>query len=323
MNVKYLGKTGLQVSEICLGTMQFGWSCEEDTAHKIMDKAHDAGLNFWDTANVYSRCAENSYAGKSEEIIGKWFAKTGKRDDIILATKVRGQMGSMPNDQGLSKRHIKQQIEGSLKRLQTSWVDLYQTHRIDYNVPIDETLTALNDLIHAGKVHAIGASNYPAWALTEAYWVAKDLGLQPYKTFQPYYNMVERKPFEEENQLICSKYDIAVIPYSPLATGFLTGKYSKDGSVPESKRAEGVKRRFMNDKGFKILDAVKEVAQKHGVKPTQVTLAWTLKQKTIASPIIGANSLEQLDDILATSDVHLQDEDVKKLNEVSEWKEQK
>ncbi len=321
MNVKYLGKTGLQVSEICLGTMQFGWSADEETAHKIMDKAHDAGLNFWDTANVYSRWAENSYAGKSEEIIGRWFAKSGSRDDIILATKVRGQMGDKPNDQGLSKRHIKQQIDGSLKRLQTSYVDLYQTHRIDYNVPIDETLTALNDLIHSGKVHAIGASNYPAWALTEAHWVAKDLGLQPYKTFQPYYNMVEREPFEKENQLVCDKYGIAVIPYSPLATGFLTGKYKKDGETPSSARAEGVKKRFMNEKGFKILDTVMQVANKHGVKPTQIALAWTLRQKTIASPIIGANSVEQLEDILTTSDVHLQEEDLKNLNEVSEWRE--
>lgn len=323
MNVKNLGKTGLKVSEICLGTMQFGWSADEETSHKVMDKAHDAGMNFWDTANVYTRWSENSYAGKTEEIIGRWFAKTGSRDDIILATKVRGMMGPNPNDQGLSKRHIKQQIDASLKRLQTSWVDLYQTHRIDYDVPIDETLTALNDLIHTGKVHTIGASNYPAWALTEAYWVAKDLGLQPYKTFQPYYNIADRKPFEEDNQLVCEKYDLAVIPYSPLAAGFLTGKYKRDGPTPSSARAEGVKRRFMHEKGFQILDAVTEVANKHGAKPTQVALAWTLQQKTIASPIIGANSVEQLEDILATSDVHLDQEDLKKLNEVSDWREKK
>ncbi len=321
MNVKYLGKTGLKVSDICLGTMQFGWTTDEETSLKVMDKAHDAGMIFWDTANVYTRWSEKSYAGHTEEIIGKWFAKSGSRNDIILATKVRGQMGTGPNDEGLSKRHIKQQIEASLKRLQTTWVDLYQTHRIDYNVPIDETLTALNDLIRTGKVHAIGASNYPAWALTEAYWVAKDLGLQPYKTFQPYYNIVDRKPFEEENQLICEKYNLAVIPYSPLAAGFLTGKYKKEGPIPESGRADGVKNRFMNEKGFKILDAVTEVANKHGVNPTQVALAWILKQKTIASPIIGANTVEQLEDILTTFDVNLQEEDMKKLNEVSEWKE--
>ena len=322
MNTKYLGKTGLKVSEICLGTMQFGWTADEENSLKVMDKAHDAGMIFWDTANVYTRWSEKSYAGHTEEIIGKWFKKSGNRDDIVLATKVRGQMGDRPNDQGLSKRHIKQQIEASLKRLQTSYVDLYQTHRIDYDVPIDETLTALNDLIRVGKVHAIGASNYPAWALTEAWWVAKDLGIQPYKTFQPYYNIVDRKPFEEENQLICDKYGLAVIPYSPLAAGFLTGKYKKDGPVPVSGRSESVKRRFMNEKGFKVLDAVTEVANKHGVKPTQIALAWTLQQKTIASPIIGANNVEQLDDILATSTVNLQPEDLKRLNEVSEWREE-
>ena len=321
MDVKYLGKTGLKVSEICLGTMQFGWTADEESSLKVMDKAHDAGMIFWDTANVYTRWSEKSYAGKTEEIIGKWFTKTGNRDDIILATKVRGKIGEQPNDEGLSKRHIKKQIDASLKRLQTTWIDLYQTHRVDYNVPIEETLIALNDLIHIGKVHTIGASNYPAWALTESWWVAKDLGLQPYKTFQPYYNIVDRKPFEEENQLVCDKYDLAVIPYSPLAAGFLTGKYKKDGFVPESGRAEGVKRRFMNERGFKVLDAVIEVASKHGVKPTQVALAWILKQNTIASPIIGANSVEQLEDILETSNVNLHEEDMKRLNEISDWKE--
>ena len=321
--IKYLGKTGLKVSDICLGTMQFGWSAEEEVAHKIMDKAYDSGLIFWDTANVYSRWAENSYAGKSEEIIGKWFAKTGNRDNVILATKVRGQMGSGPNDQGLSRRHIKYQIKESLKRLQTDYIDLYQTHSVDHNVPIEETLRTLNDLIHQDKVHAIGASNYPSWALTEAWWVAKELGLEPYLTFQPYYNIVDRKPFEEDNQMVCDRYGIAVIPYSPLAAGFLTGKYKKDEPVPESGRAEGVKKRFMNDKGFKVLDMVLEVATKHGVKPTQIALAWTLKQKTITSPIIGANTVEQLEDILATESVHLQEEDMKKLNEVSEWRDTK
>lgn len=320
--IKYLGNTGLKVSDICLGTMQFGWTSDEEAAHKVMNKAYDSGMIFWDTANVYTRWSDKSYAGKTEEIIGHWFAKTGNRDNIVLATKVRGKMGEAPNDEGLSRRHIKQQIDKSLNRLQTDYVDLYQTHRIDINVPIEETLTALNDLIHVGKVHAIGCSNYPAWALTESYFIAKELGLEPYRTFQPYYNIVDRKPFEEQNQIVCDKYGLAVIPYSPLAAGFLTGKYTKDGSVPESGRAESVKRRFMNDKGFKVLDVVKNIANKHGVKPTQVALAWILRQKTIASPIIGANSVEQLEDILATSTVNLQEDDLKLLNEVSEWREQ-
>ena len=319
--IKYLGKTGLKVSDICLGTMQFGWTTDEENSHKVMSKAYDSGINFFDTANVYTRWSDKSYAGKTEEIIGRWFQKTGNRDNIVLATKVRGMMGPAPNDEGLSRRHIKQQIDASLKRLQTHYIDLYQTHTIDMNVPIEETLTALNDLIHLGKVHTIGCSNYPSYALTESYWVAKELGISPYLTFQPYYNIVDRKPFEEENQIVCDKYGIAVIPYSPLASGFLTGKYKKDGPVPESGRADGVKRRFMNDKGFKVLDAVIDVANKHGVKPTQVALAWILKQKTIASPIIGANTVEQLEDILATSTVNLQEDDIKRLNEVSEWRE--
>lgn len=316
-----LGKTGLKVSNICLGTMQFGWSADEGTAHKIMDKAYDSGLIFWDTANVYSRWADNSYAGKSEEIIGRWFKKTSNRDQIVLATKVRGKMGDGPNDEGLSRRHIKQQIENSLKRLQTNYADLYQTHRIDYDTDIGQTLTALNDIMHEGKVHAIGASNYPAWALTESIWVAKELGIEPYLTYQPYYNIVDREPFEKDHQMICDRYSIAVIPYSPLAAGFLTGKYKREGPVPTSSRAEGVKNRFMTEKGFKVLDAVMEVATKHGAKPTQVALAWTLKQKTITSPIIGANSVEQLEEILGTVNVNLKEEDLKLLNEVSEWRE--
>ena len=321
MKVTNLGKTGMKVSEICLGTMQFGWSTDEEQSHKIMDKALDAGINFWDTANVYSRWSDKSYAGKTDEIMGRWFKKTGNRDQIILATKVRGMMGDKPNDQGLSRRHIRQQIDASLKRLQTKWVDLYQTHREDSTVEIEETLSVLNDLVREGKINNIGASNYSAWRLTEAHWVAEKLGLQPYLTFQPYYNIVDRKPFEEERQLVCEKYGLAVIPYSPLAAGFLSGKYTKDGSLPQSERANGVKSRFMNEKGFAVLDAVTTIASNHGVGPIQVSLAWILKQKTITAPIIGATSVTQLEEIIKTSEVNLTQEDLKKLNEVSEWRE--
>lgn len=321
MDRRVLNKTGMKVSEICLGTMQFGWTTDEENSIKIMNKAYDAGMNFWDTANVYSRWSEKSYAGKTEEIIGRWLKNTGNRDDIILATKVRGKMGDSPNDEGLSRRHIQNQIDASLKRLQTKWVDLYQTHSYDSDVSQFETLSVLNDLIHDRKVNAIGTSNYPAWALTESFWVAKNKDLIPFTTFQPFYNIVSRKHFEEERQEVCKRYSISVIPYSPLAAGFLTGKYKKDAELPESDRAKGVKSRFMNDKGWLILDAITEVANSHGCKPLNVALSWMLRQPTIVSPIIGANSVEQLEEILLTSDITLKDDDMKKLNDISNWKE--
>ena len=320
MKYDYLGQTGLKVSKLCLGTMQFGWTADETASRTVLNKAYDSGINFIDTANVYTRWSEKSYAGKSEEIIGRWLKESGNRDQIILATKVRGEMGKGVNDSGLSRRHIMMQIEGSLKRLQTDWIDLYQTHRTDENIPIRETLSALTDLIHNGKVHSIGCSNYPSWRLMESLWVAERYNLIPYQTLQPQYSLVNRNHFEESLQAVCKNYNIAVIPYSPLGAGFLTGNYQRGQDLPVSDRAKGISDRFMNDHGFAILDVLEEISKAKGVPIAQVALAWLFAQETIVSPIIGANSVQQLEEIIGAVDISLTPDEMKRLTEISAWK---
>ncbi|MHA2504011.1 MAG: aldo/keto reductase, partial [Candidatus Kariarchaeaceae archaeon] len=242
-----LGTTGMQVSPICLGTMQFGWSADKETSFAIMNAAWDAGINFFDTADIYSRWAENSYTHKSEEIIGEWLKMSGNRDELILATKVRGVTDvTKINNQGLSRRHIMKQIEGSLKSLQTDYVDLYQSHSFDPSVPILSTLQTFTDLISMGKVRSIGASNYPSWKLMEAELTSQRYGLARYETLQPPYSLARRHRFEPELMDLCQQYNIAVIPYSPLSAGFLTGKYTRDGELPTSDRSSGVESRYFN-----------------------------------------------------------------------------
>ncbi len=236
MEYRNLGRTGLKVSVLCLGTMQFGWTADEAASFSVLDAFVDAGGNFIDTANIYSRWADNSYAGKSEEIIGRWLKQRGRREDLVIATKVRGQMGPGPNDEGLSRKHIMRAVEDSLRRLQTDYIDLYQAHWYDSNTPLEETLRAFDDLIAQGKVRYIGASNYPAWLLTKALWVSDKHGYARYDSLQPHYNLVHRAEFERELMHLCQDQGLGVIPYSPLAGGFLTGKYRRDQPVPPSAR---------------------------------------------------------------------------------------
>lgn len=318
MNYRRLGRTGLKVSALCLGTMQWGWTADEEASFKVMDAFVEAGGNFIDTADVYSRWAEGNPGGVSEQIIGRWLKARGNRSKIILATKVRGQMGDEPNDKGLSRKHIMDAVDASLRRLQTDYIDLYQTHSSDPETPIEETLRALDDLQRAGKVRYVGASNYKAWELTESLWKADTEHTVRYDSLQPKYNMVTREEFERELKQVCEKYEIGVIPYSPLAAGFLTGKYERNQAT-ESKRAEGVEKNFATETGWKTLDAVKAVAGELNSTPAAVSLAWLLRQPVISSPIIGANSPEQLADNLAAVDLKLSNEQVKRLNEASKW----
>ena len=318
MNYRKLGRTGLKVSALCLGTMQWGWTADEDASFKVMDAFVEAGGNFIDTADVYSRWAEGNPGGVSEQIIGRWMKARGNRSQVILATKVRGQMGVNPNDQGLSRKHILDAVDASLRRLQTDYIDLYQTHSSDPETPIEETLQALDDLQRAGKVRYIGASNYKAWELVESLWKAQAEHTVRYDTLQPKYNMVTRAEFESELKRVCEKYEIGVIPYSPLAAGFLTGKYERNQST-DSKRAEGVQKTFATETGWRTLAAVKTVAEELNSTPAAVSLAWLLRQPVISSPIIGANSAEQLSDNLAAVDLKLSDEQVERLNEASKW----
>ena len=322
MEYRRLGRTGLKVSTICLGTMQFGWSTDETTAHAIMSHAVEMGVNFIDTADVYSRWAEGNPGGVAETHIGNWLASGAvRRDQIILATKVRGQMGDGPNDKGLSRGHIMNAVEASLRRLKTDYIDLYQTHSPDEETPLDETLRALDDLVRDGKVRYVGCSNYPAWLLAKSLWTSDVRNLVRYDSLQPHYSYVHRAEFERELQPLCLDQGIGVIPYSPLAAGFLTGKYRRDSPLPDSKRASGVQARFMTERGFAAVDKLEEIGSAHEATIAQTAIAWVLANPAVTSAIIGATSIAQLEDTVKGADVALSAEEKAALDEVTHWKE--
>jgi aryl-alcohol dehydrogenase-like predicted oxidoreductase len=321
MNYRPLGRCGLKVATICLGTMQFGWTASEDDSRAVLDAYAEAGGNFIDTADVYSRWAEGNPGGVAEQIIGRWLKDRGNRDQMVIATKVRGTMGPGPNDVGLSRKHILDACEASLRRLQIDYIDLYQAHSDDPEVPLEETMEAFDNLVQRGLVRYIGASNYTAWRLMKALCISETNGFARFVSLQPYYNLVDRADFERELQPLCIEEGIGVIPYSPLAAGFLTGKYRPNQPPPPSARANTVQQRFMNERGWRILAAVEQVAQRHNATPTQIALAWILQRPAIVSPIIGANSPEQLHDILGALSVTLSEDDVRTLDEVSAWQE--
>jgi aryl-alcohol dehydrogenase-like predicted oxidoreductase len=322
MEYRKLGHTGLKVSELCLGTMQFGWTANEELSLKILSAAFDAGINFIDTADVYSRWAEGNPGGVAETIIGKWIKGSQiPRDQLVIATKVRGRMGTGPNDEGLSRLHILQAVEASLRRLGIDYIDLYQTHSYDENTPIEETLTTLDELVRHGKVRYIGCSNYPAWRLTEALLKSQFLQLARFDTLQPHYNLARRAEFERELAEVCKAYNLGVIPYSPLAGGFLTEKYQQNQAEPMSARINNVRRRYFNDKGLAIHEAAQDLAHQKSKSISQVALAWLLSNPLITSPIIGPRSLEQLQDNLGAAGFRLDPEEKKKLDGVSAWQE--
>lgn len=321
MQYRILGRTGLKVSALCMGTMQFGWSADEALSHQILSAAYDAGLNFIDTADIYSRWVPGNPGGVSEEIIGRWMKSAGiPRDRLVIATKVRGRMGEGPNAEGLHRVHIMQAVEASLRRLQTDYIDLYQTHWPDNDTPIEETLRALDDLIKQGKVRYIGASNYAAWELMESLWAAERLNTARYDSLQPHYNLLHRAEFERELRAVCEKFEIGVIPYSPLAGGFLTGKYRRGQPLPESVRAGGL-RHAMTDKNFDLIEKMDAMARAHNATISQVALAWMLTDPVITSPIIGPNKLSQWEDNLGALDVTLTSEEIQSLNDATRWQE--
>lgn len=322
MEYRKLGKTGLKVSPLCMGTMQFGWSVNEADTHRILSATLDSGINFIDTADVYSKWVEGNSGGVAETYIGNWMKKNKiRRDQVVLATKVRGEMGKGPNDQGLSRIHIVQAVEASLGRLQTDYIDLYQSHWTDEDTPIEETLRAFDDLVKQGKVRYVGASNYAAWELMQALWTSDKHNLVRYDCLQPHYSMIYRDEFERELRAVCESYGIGVIPYSPLAGGFLTGKYRKNEPLPESKRAEG-RKRAMTDKNFALIDEMEVIALRHKATVAQIALAWMLADPVITSPIIGATSIEQLNDNLGALNVKLSEEEMTSLNKMTAWKEE-
>lgn len=317
MEYRKLGRTGLKVSELCLGTMTFGWTASEEESHKIMDAAWEAGINFLDTADVYSRWAKDNDGGVAEQIIGKWL-KAKPRDQVVIATKVRGRMWDGPNGEGLSRQHIMLAVEASLKRLGIEAIDLYQVHHPDWDTPLDETLRALDDLVQQGKVRYIGASNYRAWLLTKALWTSDKHGYARFDSIQPHYHLLNRREVEPSLAELCLDQGVGMIPYSPLAGGFLTGKYTRD-NIPVGSRGEssGRLQGYMNDEGFAVIDALRDMGEAHNKTILQMALGWQLTLPYVTSPIIGASSAEQLQESLGVIGLRLTEEEMQHLDEVT------
>jgi aryl-alcohol dehydrogenase-like predicted oxidoreductase len=321
MEYRKLGRTGLKVSQLCLGTMTFGWTTDEANSYNVLNASFEAGINFIDTADIYSRWHPGNPGGIAETYIGTWLR--GKpRDQIIVATKVRGAMGSGPNDQGLSRVHIMSAAEDSLRRLRTDYIDLYQTHWPDDETAIDETLRAFDDLIHQGKVRYIGVSNYPAWKLMKALWTSAKHNLARFDCVQPHYNLVWRAEFERELAHVCQTEGLGVIPYSPLQGGFLTGKYRRGAPVPPGARGEGNDRmkRFMEDeRNMALLDEMEKIARAYNGTVSQVAIAWMLANPIVTSPIVGANTAAQLKELLGANNLKLSAEEKKTLDDLTAW----
>lgn len=322
MQTRSLGRTGLRVSALCLGTNTFGWTADEAESHRILDAALDAGLYFIDTANVYSRWAPGHVGGESEAVIGNWLAGRS-RARVVLATKVRGLMGADPaaNDEGLSRVHIVKACEDSLRRLKTDYIDLYQAHWDDEQTPLEETLEAFTTLIQQGKVRYIGVSNTPAWRLMKARWISSVNQLAPYISLQPHYSLVHRAEFERELAAVCADQGIGVIPYSPLAVGFLTGKYSRENTTPDTARGNEsklVQRLLKSEQAWAVLDAVRAIAQAHEVPPAHVALAWLLSRPTVTAPIVGARLASQLLETVGAATLTLTPEETARLTEASD-----
>ena len=315
MQYTRLGRTGLKVSRLCLGTMNFGASADEATSFALMDRAVDGGINFLDTANIYSRWIDGHQGGESETVIGKWL-KSKNRRDIVIASKVRGRMWDGPNGEGLGRQHIVHAAEDSLRRLQTDYIDLYQTHWFDESRPMEETLAALDALVQAGKVRYIGASNHPAWMLMKSCWLSDRHQLVRYDSLQPHYSLFHRAEYEGELEAVCADQQIAVLPYSPLAAGFATGKYTRSDKSPDNSRAGGslIRALIDNEAAHQALDVMRGIAAAHKAPAAQAALAWLLAKPAITAPIIGARRLEHLDDALGAAELTLNDEELRQLD---------
>jgi aryl-alcohol dehydrogenase-like predicted oxidoreductase len=310
-----LGNTALEVGPLALGGNVFGWTADEPTSFKLLDAFVASGLNLIDTADVYSKWIPGHKGGESETIIGNWLEKRGGRDKVLIATKVGVEMA--PGETGLSKAYILREVERSLSRLKTDYIDLYQSHRDDAETPLEETLETYAGLIKSGKVRAIGASNYKADRLAESLRVSATKGLPRYETLQPWYNLYDRADFEGALADLCKRENIAVIPYFSLASGFLTGKYRSEKDLAGRARAYRVKD-MLNERGFKILKALDTVSAEIGATPAQVSLAW-LVAKGMAAPIASATNLDQLKEIVDGTALTLSPEAVRLLDEASAY----
>ncbi len=315
MEPKFLGQTELKVSPLCLGTMTMGWTSSKEDSFAVMDYAVDHGINFFDTADVYSYWAEGNDGGVAESWIGEWLTRRQARHKVIIATKARGRMWDGPDGEGLNRKHLMRAVEDSLRRLQVETIDLYQSHWPDEETPLEETFRAFEAMIRQGKVRYIGCSNHTASQLQASLELCKAQNLPRYESLQPHYNLVHRQEYEAELMALCQRENLGVIPYSPLAGGFLTGKY-RQGQAPPHSRGHGSDRmqRFMNERGYAIIDALAVIGQDHQATIAQIALAWLLASPTITSAIIGANTAAQLAELIKAVEVTLSAEEKNRLD---------
>jgi len=310
-NLRELGRSGLHIAPLVLGGNVFGWTADEKTSFAVLDAFVAGGGNAIDTADVYSAWVPgHAGGGQSETVIGKWLAQRGRRDDVLIFTKVGMELA--PDKKGLSKAYIKQAVEASLRRLQTDYIDLYQSHKDDESLPVTEPLEAYAELIKEGKIRAIGASNF-APARLQAALDAAQQGLPRYESLQPEYNLYDRATFEQDDLPIVQASGIGVIPYFGLAAGFLTGKYRSEADLGKSQRGTGIGKKYLNDKGFHLLKALDAVAGRHGISQAQVALAWLMQAPGITAPIASGTSVAQVQELTKAMAVQLSAADVAEL----------
>jgi aryl-alcohol dehydrogenase-like predicted oxidoreductase len=314
MNKRKLGNSGLEVAPLALGGNVFGWTVSDEKAFPILDAFVSAGFNLIDTADIYPRWVPGNQGGESEEIIGNWLKRSGKRKEVIVATKVGMEMGD--GKKGLSKDYILRSADDSLRRLQTDYIDLYQSHKDDPETPLEETLEAYDQLIKQGKVRAIGASNYSAARLAEALNVSKSNGLARYESLQPLYNLYDRAVYEDELEPLCIEEGIGVINFYSLAAGFLTGKYRSEDDLSKSARGGTVKK-YLNERGFGIVEALDQVAAQYNSTPAQIALAWLMARPSMTAPIASATSVEQLNDLIEATKLELDQSAIDLLDQAS------
>jgi aryl-alcohol dehydrogenase-like predicted oxidoreductase len=310
------GKSTLLVGPLALGGNVFGWTADEATSFKILDTFLDSGLNLLDTADAYSTWVPGHTGGESETIIGKWFKQSGKRDKVILATKVGSEMG--PGKGGLSRKYILAEAEESLRRLRTDYIDLYQSHKDDPNTPVEETLSAYADLVKQGKVRFIGCSNFTAARIEESLKVSKERGYPEYVSLQPNYNLNDREDYEKNLEPTVMKHGLGVIPYFALASGFLTGKYRSKEEALKAPRA-GMLAKYFTERGMRIVATLDKVAKRNNATPGQIALAWLMARPSITAPIASATNLEQLNHLIAATRLRLDPASIEQLNVASEW----
>lgn len=317
MKLRSIGTSNLSVAPLAFGGNVFGWTADKHVSFALLDAFVDSGFTLIDTADVYSRWVPGNQGGESETIIGEWLRQRGGRDNVVIATKLGAAMA--PDKKGLSADYVRQAVEASLKRLQTDYIDLYQTHFDDPDTPVEETLGALADLVKAGKVRLIGASNMPPDRLEQSLVTSQQKQYPTYQSLQPEYNLFDREAYETNYEPICQENSLAVIPYSSLASGFLSGKYRSEADASKSPRGGGITKKYLNSRGHKILDALDELTERYNATPAQISLAWLMTRPSITAPIVSASSVAQWHDLAKAAELSLDTDAIRKLSDASAY----